>query len=160
MKDGFNKAFQTYEPSAYGKGPLQVGHQGYVVASGPAFIEACQTVDIPIVKDLNSGDGIGVKQGTVAVDGQYRRSSGYSYYERSRGRSNLRVMHHTPVQSLLFSQGQGNVKPRVTGVVFMDNPSGVFRSISAKNEVIVTMGAVQTPQLLMVSVCVSVLQNR
>ncbi|RJE25060.1 GMC oxidoreductase [Aspergillus sclerotialis] len=151
IQDEYNKEYQTWEPSAYGDGPVQVGYQGYVVPPNPAFIKACTRVGIPIVKDLNSGCGIGVKQGTVAIDQQYRRSSGYSFYERAKGRSNLKVMHESPVQKLLFEQPKGNANPRATAVVFIDHIAGLFRNVSVKKEVIVTLGAIQSPQLLMVS---------
>jgi choline dehydrogenase-like flavoprotein len=102
---------------------------------------------------LNSGDGIGVKQGSVALDSRYQRSSGYCYYERAKGRPNLKVIHHAPAQAITFRQTQGNEKPCATGVVFMDSAAGLFRTISVNKEVILALGAVQTPQLLMVSVC-------
>jgi len=118
-----------------------------VVPSNPAFIEACNSIGIPIVKDLNSGNGVGVKQGTATISNLYRRSSSYCFYERAKGRPNLRVMHDSPVQRLVFNQLESNAKPRATGVVFMDNIAGVFRSVSVKKEVILALGAVQSPQL-------------
>ena len=132
---------------------MQVGYQGYVVPPNPAFIKACTRVGIPIVEDLNSGCGIGVKQGTVAVDQKYRRSSGYSFYERAKSRSNLKVMHDSPVQKILFDPPKGNGNPRASSVVFIDHIAGLFCNVSAKKEIIVTLGAIQSPQLLMVSVC-------
>jgi len=52
IENDYNKDYQTWEPAAYDDGPLQVGYQGYVVASNPAFIKACNEIGIPIVKDL------------------------------------------------------------------------------------------------------------
>ncbi|KAF9884896.1 hypothetical protein FE257_000963 [Aspergillus nanangensis] len=151
VKDQYNKAYQTWEPAAYGDGPLNVGYQGHVVPSNPAFIEACSSIGIPIVKDLNSGSGVGAKQGTAAVAPQYRRGSAYDFYEHARGRPNLKVMHDAPAQRLVFDSPHGKGSPRCTGVVFMDNIEGVFRTAAAKKEVILSLGAVQSPQLLMVS---------
>lgn len=136
-----------------------MGYQGHVVGSNPAFIQASTSVGIPIVKDLNSGDGVGAKQGTAAVTTKYQRSSAYCFYDHSKGRSNLKVLHETPVQRLIFSRPDDTAKPRASGVVFMSNPAGVFRHVSAKHEVILTLGALQSPQLLMVSVCLIVLSR-
>lgn len=52
----------------------------------------------------------------------------------------------------MFDEPKGNAKPRATGIVFMDNIAGMFRSVCAKKEVILTLGALQSPQLLMISV--------
>lgn len=131
---------------------MEVGYQGYVVPSNPAFIKACTSIGIPVTKDLNTGDGVGVKQGTAAVNGHYQRSSGYSFYERAKHRPNLKVMHGSPVQRIIFDQSEGGGNPRAAGVVFMDNIAGIFRTVLAKSEVILTLGAVQSPQLLMISV--------
>lgn len=61
-------------------------------------------------------------------------------------------MHDSPVQKVLFDQPKGNANPRATAVVFIDHFTGVFRVVSVKKEVILTLGAIQSPQLLMVSV--------
>ena len=135
---------------------MQVGYQGYVVASNPAFIKACNEIGIPIVKDLNTGNGVGAKQGTATISNRYQRSSSYCFYDRAKGRPNLRVMHDSPAQRLVFNRQESNGKPRATGVVFMDNLAGKWHNVSAKKEVILALGAVQSPQLLMVSVCLAI----
>lgn len=57
------------------------------------FIEACEAINIPIVEDLNTGNGTGVKQGTGNLDGRLRRSSAFdSYYQQAKGRPNLDVL--------------------------------------------------------------------
>jgi choline dehydrogenase-like flavoprotein len=60
------------------------------------------------------------------------------------------VLYYAPVQEIL-SDTSGE-KPKVTGVRFMDHPTGRMHQVHASKEVIVSMGAFQSPQLLMVSV--------
>jgi choline dehydrogenase-like flavoprotein len=118
------------------------------------FIKACQAANIPIVHELNTGNGTGVKQGTGCMDSQYRRSSSYdSYYKRALGRPNLSVLHDAYVSEIVTSTDSGS--PRADGVFFKDGPTGLFHTVTARKEVIVSMGAFHTPQLLMISVSLS-----
>jgi choline dehydrogenase-like flavoprotein len=120
-------------------------------------MNACAAANIPVVKDYNTGNSTGVKQGTATLDKHLLRSSSYDgYLKKALGRENLDVLYYAPVQELL-SDTSGE-KPKVTGVRFMDHPTGRMHQVHASKEVIVSMGAFQSPQLLMVSVRVPVLE--
>lgn len=130
---------------------MQIGFQGFVPDSNVGFIQACEAVNIPIVKDLNTGNNTGVKQGTGCLDSQFRRSSGYdSYVKQALGRPNLDVLDSAPAQSLLFSNNNGTVT--ATGVIFVDESTGLVHEVKARKEVIVAMGAFQSPQFLIINV--------
>ncbi|KAK1975635.1 GMC oxidoreductase [Colletotrichum cereale] len=148
---GFDVSYKTYEASAYGDGPLQIGFQGYVPPSGVGFIEAAaDALQIPIVKDQNVGNSTGVKQGTGHLDGNFMRSSSYdSYLKQALGRPNLDVLYSAPVWKVSFDTSAA--KPRANGVAFMDHPTGAVHEVKAKKEVVVSAGAFNSPQLLMVS---------
>jgi choline dehydrogenase len=142
-----NSSFETHDPAAYADGPLQIGFQGYVPDSGVAFIEACTAVNIPIVTELNTGNGVGVKQGSGTIDSNFMRSSSYdSYYMRAKNRPNLHVLARSPVVKVVFSG------TTATGVVYIDEPTGKYFNATANKEVIMAGGAFHTPQILMVSV--------
>ena len=47
---------------------------------------------------------------------------------------------------------EGGQEPRASGVVFVDEPTGRVHVVKARKEVIVSMGAFHSPQLMMVSV--------
>ncbi|GKU21875.1 unnamed protein product [Fusarium langsethiae] len=147
---GFDSTYKTYNSTAYGNGPLEIAYQGYVPETGIAFMNACQAANIPIVEDYNTGNSTGVKQGTATLDKNLLRSSSYDgYLKQALNRNNLDVLYYAPVQQLL-SQAGGD-RPKVTGVRFMDHPTGRMHQVHASKEVIVSMGAFQSPQLLMVS---------
>ncbi|KAF6823585.1 Pyranose dehydrogenase 1-like protein 2 [Colletotrichum musicola] len=148
---GFDVSYKTWDPSAYADGPLQLGFQGYVPPSGVGFIEAsAAALQIPIVEDYNTGNSTGVKQGTGHLDAKFERSSSYdSYLKEARGRKNLDVLYWAPVWKIEFDEGGD--KPRAKGVAFMDHPTGIVHQVAAKKEVIVSAGAFNSPQLLMVS---------
>ncbi|KAK5011124.1 hypothetical protein LTR28_005519, partial [Elasticomyces elasticus] len=122
---GYHQSYQTWDPSSYSDGPLEIGYQGFVPGSSVGFITACEIVNVPIVRDLNSGNGTGVKQGTGTLSSKYRRSSAYdSYYKRAIHRSNLDVLHYSPVQDITFDKTATGT-PVATGVVFVDQQTGI-----------------------------------
>ncbi|OJD14454.1 hypothetical protein AJ78_05189 [Emergomyces pasteurianus Ep9510] len=146
----FDLSYKTWDPNAYSDGPLDIGFQGYVPQSSNAFIEACEAANIPIVNELNSGNNTGVKQGTGCLDSTYRRSSSYdAFYEQAAGRPNLVVLHNAPVTELITKRTDDSIT--ATGVVFTYQSTGRSRTVKARKEVILSLGAFQTPQLLMVS---------
>jgi choline dehydrogenase len=151
---GFDMSYKTWDADSYGDGPLQLAFQGYVPESAVAFVGACaEAANMPVVRDLNSGNGTGVKQGTGTLDARLRRSSSYdAYYKPVRGRGNLDVLFYAPVQSIMFddTNGRGG-KPKAKGVAFVDHPTGLVHEVRAAKEVILSMGAFHSPQLLMVS---------
>ncbi|KAF9701202.1 hypothetical protein EKO04_000040 [Ascochyta lentis] len=157
----FSQDFKTFDASAYGGGPLELGFQGYVPPSTDGFITACsETMDIPIVQDLNTGDGVGVKHGTATVNSMLRRSGSYdSFYQQARDRTNLRIMHDAPVTGIVMSSPPADnatfrnttSTPRALGVSYIDQLTGFVSQARARNEVIVSMGAFHSPQLLMIS---------
>lgn len=150
----FSQDYKTWSPSAYGGGPLELGFQGYVPPSTDAFIVACSVAaDIPVVEDLNLGDGIGIKHGTATVNSRLRRSSSYdSFYQQARNRTNLRVVHDAPVTGIVMSRSENSTQPRAIGVSYINQRTGFVSQARARNEVIVSMGAFHSAQLLMVSV--------
>ncbi|KAF3000872.1 hypothetical protein E8E13_007634 [Curvularia kusanoi] len=150
----FSQDFKTFDASAYGGGPLELGFQGYVPPSTDGFVVAgSEALGIPIVQDLNTGDGVGIKHGTATVNNQLRRSGSYdSFYQQARDRTNLRVLHDAPVTGIVMSTPPNSTSnPRALGVSYINQLTGFVSQAKARNEVIVSMGAFHSPQLLMIS---------
>ncbi|EMD59246.1 hypothetical protein COCSADRAFT_41121 [Bipolaris sorokiniana ND90Pr] len=147
----FNQDYKTFEASAYGDGPLELGFQGYVPPATEGFIVACsEALNIPIVKDQNLGDSVGVKHGTTTLNSHLRRTSSYTtFYQQARQRPNLKVLHDSPVTGLKFDTT--GARPRAIGLSYIHHTTGFVNTVRARNELIVSLGAFHSPQLLMVS---------
>jgi len=144
--------FAEFDPNAYSSdGPLPVAYADYVYDSANAFVEGMAEIGIPYNPELNNGTNVGAKREPFTSDG-FRRASSYdAYYLPVENRTNLHVATRAQVQSIILEQ-KVNGSLLATGVVYNDIASGMTLNVSANNEVILSAGAIQTPQVLMLSV--------
>jgi choline dehydrogenase len=85
------------------------------------------------------------------MDAKYRRSSSYdSYYMQAQDRPNLKVLEMSLVQQIILEKTANATV--ATGVVYLDYVSGQTLNATAKKDIILSAGAMTTPQLLMLSV--------
>jgi choline dehydrogenase-like flavoprotein len=124
-------------------GPLNVAS---VRTSNPFqeyFLEAGRQLQLPLNSDFNGADqmGLGVYQVTQK-DGE-RWSAARAFIEPNLSRPNLKVITGALARRILF-----NAK-RAIGVEFTRD--GQAQSMRARREIIVSSGALQSPQLLMLS---------
>ena len=107
-----------------------------------AFYEACLEHGFPDCPDHNAPDTTGVGPLPLNNPEGIRWSTNLGYLSLSRHRLNLTLRANCTVHKLVFD---GN---RVTGV---DVESGGERFVAEANEVILSAGAVGSPQILMLS---------
>ena len=107
------------------------------------YIAACEAIGLPYNPDFNgeTQEGAGVYQ--LTTRGGMRLSSARAFLWPVRKRSNLRVEHKAFVTKL------NSVGQRVTGVTY--EQGGITRVATARREVILAGGAINSPQLLMLS---------
>ena len=113
----------------------------------PALVEAVDALGIPAVDDINGaameGDGGCGLANLLVQDGNQRVSMAATYLHPFLGRSNLDVLLCAEATQLTF-QGR-----RVSGVEFVRR--GRVHRVQAGREVVVSLGAINTPKLLMLS---------
>ena len=107
-----------------------------------AFYEACLAADFPADPDMNHPDSMGVGPIPMNNPDGIRMSTALTYLNPVRHRLNLTVKANVLVRRLLLTGKQ------VTGV---EVESGGERFIVEAAEVILTAGAIASPQLLMLS---------
>ena len=112
-----------------------------------AFYSACRAAGFPDCPDHNSPDATGVGPGITNNHNRVRFSTALGYLEPSRHRLNLTIRPDCAVRKLLFQESSTG-SPRATGVLV---ESGDETFTVEGNEIILSAGAIGSPQLLMLS---------
>lgn len=125
-------------------GPLNVSELRTENPLQQTFLAAAREVGYPLNDDFNGAEqeGLGVYQVTQKNGERCSAAKGYLFPHMD-NRPNLHVETNALAQRIIFENG------RAVGVEFKQK--GIKKTIRAKREVIVSAGAFQSPQLLMVS---------
>ena len=133
-------------------GPLGVSVRSPVLPGAQAFVDAAVATGIPL-GDYNGRDR-GGPEGVVSLfqttTRQGKRSSTYHAFLEGEPeqRPNLTIITHAQATRVVFSGEAG--APRATAVEYV-TPDGTTEVVEAGREVIVSTGAIASPQLLMLS---------
>src|SRR5262249_45009056 len=107
------------------------------------FLEAGRQLQLPMNDDFNGAhqQGLGVYQ--VTQKNGERWSAARAYLEPNRSRPNLKVITGARARKIIFSD------KRAAGVEFRRGDKN--ETVKARREIILSSGAFQSPQLLMLS---------
>ena len=108
-----------------------------------AVIESAKVLGVPETKDFNGGNQEGVGYYQLTTRNGLRMSAAKAYLKPARKRQNLRLLTDAHVTELIFDG------KRAVGVRY--RADGENHEIRAKRGVILSAGALQSPQLLMLS---------
>lgn len=151
-----NNVTTKYDASSFSNsgGPVQVGY-GYWLTVWASFLEkAFNALGIQEHTEFNNGRLLGYhySQSTLRSKDQ-TRSSSVAYIHAagsdSKTSQNLKVFTHTQARRVLFDQS--SPRPKASGVEVSALLGLAQYNISARREVILSAGAFQSPQLLMLS---------
>ena len=126
-----------------GGGPVKVRPARPELPICTAFLEAAEAAGYPVLDDLNRDTVDGFGYYDINVRRGRRMSSARSYLGPSAGRSTLTVIPYAMALRLRFDEG------RACGADV--SVRGQVRPIEVEREIIVSCGAVKSPQLLMLS---------
>ena len=124
-------------------GRLRTGPAQNVNAIDRMFLEAVSQSGLPANPDFNGASQIGGGIYDVSVFGGKRWTTANAYLEDVRGRSNLTVITEALVHRVLF---EGS---RASGIELSRHER--LEKISARREVILSLGAIGSPQVLLLS---------
>ena len=124
-------------------GPLSVSNMRVRRDVCDAFIEGATQCGIPARDDFNRDDHEGAGYLQLTARNGFRCSTAVGYLKPVRQRSNLTVVTKAHVERIVFD------RTAATGIVFRDSGSRV--EVSARCEVILSAGAIGSPQLLQLS---------
>jgi choline dehydrogenase len=134
------------------EGPLGVSVRAPVVPGARAFVDAAVEAGIPAGdyngRDRGGPDGVVSLLQTTTLEGK-RASTYHAFLEgKPESRPNLMVITQAHVSRIVLEGEPGAL--RATGVEYVDS-DGTTQVVTAGAEVIVSAGAVGSPQLLMLS---------
>ncbi|XP_063832872.1 glucose dehydrogenase [FAD, quinone]-like [Ostrinia nubilalis] len=133
------------DPKYHGhNGYLNVEHAPYRTSKGKAWIKGAQELGFKY-NDYNGENPSGASFLQLSMKNGTRHSSNRAYLYPINGRKNLHITKASMVTKLIFDE----TKTKVIGVE-LEKHSRKYK-ILATNEVILSAGAINTPQLLMLS---------
>ncbi|RDW56949.1 putative choline dehydrogenase [Coleophoma crateriformis] len=128
-------------------GPVDVSYTNYASPFSSWVQGSLNEIGIADAPDFNSGSLFGAQycSSTIEPSNQTRESSRTAFYDATvQARKNLKVYMATTAQKVLFDANK-----KATGV--LARSLGVNFTINVNKEVIMSAGAFQSPQLLMLS---------
>jgi choline dehydrogenase len=142
--------FRRAESNDLGAGPTR-GTDGPLSASSikarhpltEGFIGAAKELGVPHIPDFNTGDQEGVGYYQLTTRKGLRCSTAVAYLNPAKRRPNLTIEAQAQAEKILFDG------TRAVGVQYRQN--GQSQTVKAKREVILSAGALQSPQLLQLS---------
>lgn len=148
-----SKKFPLVDASLRGpRGPVEIGFFDYFSHIGARFIKSCVEIGIPHVHDLNTHLGsLGVAKIMTFINSRGRRVSAESAYLTPQvlSRPNLKVAIQAHVTRIVFDRTDRT--PKAVAVEFANTKGGPRLYARARKEIVVSAGAVYTPQVLMLS---------
>ena len=124
-------------------GPVVVMPVPSSSAAVARFIEGATRLGYVLVDDLNADPGLGVSPNQLAFDGQHRMSAARAYLGPALKSANLTVLTNSVVLGLDI------VGSRCVGVHYLR--AGRVCRAGVEREAIVSAGAIQSPQILLLS---------
>ncbi|THV47530.1 hypothetical protein BGAL_0304g00010 [Botrytis galanthina] len=145
-----SNASAEFSASAYSSsgGPLEVSYANYAQPFSSYMEGSLGEIGINDIQDFNTGSLMGKQYCSSTIDpsSQNRESSQTAYYDSTvQKRSNLKVYSLTTAQKIVFNNDKKATGVKVTSLGFIPY------TINARKEVIMSAGAFQSPQLLMLS---------
>ena len=126
-----------------GAGPVGVRRQDALHPLNAAFLAAGREAGFPFTEDVNGFRQEGFCRFDMTVDRGYRASAAYAYIEKAGARPNLEIRTGAVVHRLVF-EGR-----RAVGVEY--RLEGRPITARAEREIVLSAGAVGSPQLLLLS---------
>ncbi len=126
-----------------GKGPLQVTDRPVFYELSKRFIEAGKQAGYKYTNDFNGEDQEGVGYYQCTIKNGTRWGAAKAYLRPAMNRKNLTVITKAQVSKIVFDG------KKATGIQYLHK--GELKAVSAKKEVILSSGAIASPQMLMLS---------
>jgi len=111
------------------------------------FIKAAEQIGIPFNKDYNGAEQEGVGYFQQTAHKGFRWSTAKGFLKPARSRSNLTVLTHAHTSRIIFDES-GDITKAV-GIEYLRK--GSLQKVKANKEIILSAGAIGSPQILQLS---------
>ncbi|KAF8329341.1 alcohol oxidase [Cantharellus anzutake] len=146
-----------FDPASHGSsGPLHYSYPGFIFPIVGNWTSTLDWIGIPPSPDSNGGSGWGAFIATSAINpSNWTRSySRSAYIDPLPPRPNLAILPNATVTRIIFSGSitsaiDGSTGLNASAVEFASNPGATRRTVLVRKEVIVTGGAIGSPNILM-----------
>ncbi|KAK5625400.1 hypothetical protein RRF57_001116 [Xylaria bambusicola] len=139
----------SWDDSLHGtSGPVQYSYPNYFYPGSANWWNAAKSIGLPVVKDPESGNNIGIFFIPSLLDSttMTRSDARINHYENVQvSRSNYHILASTTISKVLFNG------TRAVGVEYIPSAGGSTSKVYASKEVILAAGGVHTPQILQLS---------
>jgi choline dehydrogenase len=135
---------QFGEPYHSNNGLLNVSFAQYPSPLSKVFLEACSEAGIPYNEDYNGDVQLGASMLQYTIKNNGRHSTATAFLRPAMMRSNLTVYTHAMVKQIIIE------KDKAIGVEFFKSLN-ISEKIYCNKEVILSAGAIKSPQLLLLS---------
>ena len=126
------------------QGPLSVSNMRIQRPITDAWVAAAQAAGYKFNPDYNGADQEGVGFFQLTSRNGRRCSAAVAYLNPVKSRENLQIITHAQVEKVVI-EGK-----RATAVTYTDR-SGALQTVKARKEIILSGGAINSPQILMLS---------
>jgi len=126
------------------QGPLNVSNMRIQRPITDAWVAAAQAAGYKFNPDYNGADQEGVGFFQLTSRKGRRCSTAVAYLNPVKSRENLQIITHAQVEKVVI-EGK-----RATGVTYTDR-SGTLQTVKARKEIVLSGGAINSPQILMLS---------
>lgn len=136
---------ENFEGSYYGKnGLLNVAHSSEPHPLGKVFIDSCVEKGIPFNPEYNGKEQMGASMLQFTIKKNHRHSTATAFLKPVLDRKNLHIRTSCRVSKIIIE----NQQAKGVEVIHKNGNKEVF---DCKREVILSAGALQSPQILMLS---------
>jgi len=126
-----------------GKGELSISDLRNSNAACAAWLQAAEQYGLPRNHDFNGKTTLGVGAYQLTLEGKWRASASKAFLRPALKRPNLSLKTRAHVTKVIIENG------KAVGVEWLEN--GELKKAYAANEVILSGGAIQSPQILQLS---------
>lgn len=133
-------------------GPVDYSYPGYILPIVGEWTQVLEGIGIVTSPDPNGGQGWGgfIATSSINPTNWTRSYSRSAYIDPLPPRSNLAILPNARVLKI-ETKTAANGSVSATGVTYATSPTGPSITVTANKEVILTAGAIGSPQLLMLS---------